>query len=157
LRLAAELPRFAHPSAVVILFSPLVFDRNLDSDHPWFDTAMRLHRASAPPLRLAELARRLFAWRSDAAIADGVARTRAVLRATIVLARVRGAPAVILVPWFTPEDPRETALRKRILDDAGLPYLPVPLDGGWRLPHDRHPDARAAQAIAAALVKALRK
>jgi len=46
-------------------------------------------------------------------------------------------------------------LRRRILDEAGLPYLRVRLDPAWHLPGDAHPDARAAQAIAAAVAARL--
>jgi hypothetical protein len=34
LRLTTELPRFRHPVAVVLLFAPSIFDRNLDDDRP---------------------------------------------------------------------------------------------------------------------------
>jgi hypothetical protein len=44
-------------------------------------------------------------------------------------------------------------LRRRVLDDAGLPYLSVVLDPGWRLPGDSHPDARATAAAVAAHIK----
>jgi len=47
-------------------------------------------------------------------------------------------------------------LRRRILDDAGLPYLFVEVDSAWRLPWDRHPNARAAHAIATAIAAQLR-
>jgi hypothetical protein len=42
-------------------------------------------------------------------------------------------------------------LRRRILDEAGLPYVHVRLDPSWHLPGDLHPDPRAAQAIAIAV------
>src|SRR5207249_11185086 len=32
---------------------------------------------------------------------------------------------------FTPEDPGERALRRRILDETGLPYVLVELDPNW--------------------------
>ena len=111
--------------------------------------------AEPPPLRLVELARRVLRYRSEAAIDEGVATTQAVLRATIALARARGAAALIVVPQFQPEDPTERAIRQRVLDAAHIPYLLVPLDPGWRLAVDRHPDARGAEAIAAAIARAL--
>ena len=40
MRLAAELPRFAHPAAVVILFSPGLFFRDLDDDRPHLGPGM---------------------------------------------------------------------------------------------------------------------
>jgi hypothetical protein len=42
-------------------------------------------------------------------------------------------------------------LRRRILDEAGLPYVHVTLDPSWHLPGDLHFDSRAAQAIAIAV------
>ena len=39
-------------------------------------------------------------------------------------------------------------LRRRILDETGLPYVHVKLEPSWHLPGDLHPDPRAAQAIA---------
>ena len=50
----------------------------------------------------------------------------------------------------------EQMLRRRILDDAGLPYLFIEIDSAWRLPWDRHPNARAARAIANAIAAQLR-
>ena len=155
MRLRRELPRFAHPVAVVVPFVPMIFDRNLDQDRPYLDAELRWHAAHPPELRLVELGRRVLRYRSEAAIEEGVATTQAILRATIALARARGAATVILVPQFQPEDPTEAAIRRRVLDDAHLRYLLVPLAPDWRLRVDRHPNARGAQAIAAALARAL--
>jgi hypothetical protein len=47
-------------------------------------------------------------------------------------------------------------LRRRIADDTGLPYVLVEIDPAWRLPWDRHPDARAAHAIGIAIASELR-
>jgi len=157
MRLRRELPRFANPVAVVIPFVPLLFDRNLDEDRPYLDSALRWHAAHPPELRLVELGRRLLRYRSVEAVEEGVGRTQAVLRAAIALARARGAKALIVVPSFQPETPGETAIRRRVLDAAHLPYLLVPLDPAWRLAVDRHPDARGARAIAAAIASALRQ
>jgi hypothetical protein len=156
MRLRRELPRFTHPVAIVIPFVPILFDRNLDEDRPYLDSALRWHAAHPPELRLVELGRRVLRYRSEAAIEDGVATTQAVLRATIALARSRGAAALIVVPQFLPEEPSETAIRRRVLDAAHLRYLLVPLDPAWRLAVDRHPDARGAHAMAAAIAGALR-
>jgi len=155
MRLRRELPRFRRPVAVVIPFVPMLFDRNLDEDRPHLDAELRWHAARPPPLRLVELARRVLRYRSAAAIDEGVATTRAVLRATLALARARGARPLIVVPQFQPEDPSERAIRTRVLDAAHIPYLLVPLDPAWRLAADRHPNARGAEVIAAAISRAL--
>jgi hypothetical protein len=156
LRLKSELPRFARPTAVVILFTPFLLDRNLDRDRMHLDARLRWNRAESPPLRLAELARRFLRYRGETRIAEGVTMTRNVLRATLDLARSRGAKAIILVPEYVPEDPLERSIRRRVLDEAGLPYLFVPLDPAWQIPGDRHPDPRGARAIAAAIAGALK-
>ena len=155
MRLRRELPRFTHPVALIVPFVPLLFDRNLDQDRPYLDSSLRWHAAHPPELRLVELGRRILRYRSDEAIEEGVATTQAVLRATIALARSRGAAALILVPQFLPEESSETAIRRRVLDAAHLPYLLVPLDPSWRLAVDRHPDPRGARIIAAAIARAL--
>ena len=155
MRLRRELPRFAHPVAVVVPFVPIIFDRNLDQDRPYLDGDLLWHAAHPPELRLVELARRLLRYRSEGAIEEGVAATQKVLRAIIALARARGAATLILVPQFQPEDPTEAAIRHRVLDDAHLRYLRVPLDPSWRLVVDRHPNAQGARAIAAAIAQAL--
>jgi hypothetical protein len=157
LRLRRELPRFAHPIAVVIPFVPILFDRNLDQDRPYLDADLRWHAAHAPDFRLVELARRILRYRSTDSIEEGVATTRAVLRATIALCRARGATPLIVVPQYLPEEPTETAIRRRVLDEAHLPYLLLPLDPAWRLRVDRHPSPAGARAMAAAIAAALRR
>jgi hypothetical protein len=154
LRLQAELPRFQRPVAVVALFSPFLFDRNLNDDRPHLGPGLiwlpRVNR-----WRLATIARFLVPYRSDETIERGVTLTREVLRSTIELARARGAVPIIVVPQFTPEESEEQEIRKRVLDEANLPYLWVELDASWRVPGDPHPDARAAHAIAVAIANKL--
>jgi hypothetical protein len=79
-----------------------------------------------------------------------------VLRATVELARSRGAVPLIVVPEFGPEEPGEQTLRRQILDDTGLPYVQVELDPTWRISDDGHPDPRAARAIADGVAARLR-
>ena len=154
LRLHDELPRFARPVAVVALFAPSLFERNLDDDRPHLDAALRRHDGR-PALKLERLMKNVALYHSSAAIDRGVAATSAVLRETVREARARNAAVLILVPGFAPEQPTEAAIRHRVLDDAGLPYLQVTLDPRWRLTGDRHPDARADQVMARAIVLAL--
>jgi hypothetical protein len=150
LRLMSELPRFRRPLAAVTLFSPALFDRNLDDDRPHLGGGLRWFPAEER-WRLATIARRLLRYRRDDEVERGIAVTREVLRAGIALARARGAVPLVVVPRFGEEEPRERALRIRILDDAGVPYVEVPLPPAWRVAGDGHPDPRAARAIAAAV------
>jgi hypothetical protein len=155
LRLRDELPRFRRPVAVVTLFTPLIFDRNLDDDRPHVGPGL-VWQAPEHRWRLASIAGRLVRYRSTETIERGITVTREVLRATVELARARGAVPLIVVPRFGPELRREAELRHRILDESGLPYMQVELDPSWRVPDDGHPDARAARAIAVAVAAGLR-
>jgi hypothetical protein len=155
LRLKAELPRFRKPIAEVSLFMPTLFDRNLDEDRPHLGPGL-VWLPAEPPWRLVAVARLVVPYRSKKAIEREIGVTREVLLATADLARARGAVPLLLVPQFTPEEPLEQDLRRRILDDAGLSYLLVELDPAWRVPGDAHPDARADHAMAVAIASKLR-
>src|SRR4029079_9139948 len=74
LRLAQELPRFRQPLAVVMLFTPAIFDRNLDDDRPHLGRGL-VWLPAANHWRLAAIARRLIRYRSTASIDNGVAAT----------------------------------------------------------------------------------
>ena len=155
LRLQMELPRFRRPVAVVSLFIVALFGRNLDTDRPHLGPGL-VWLPAEQHARLASLAALLVPYRTDETVERGVTMTRAVLRATVDLARARGADALIVVPQFGPADQAVLALRRRILDETGLPYVWVELETAWRLPWDRHPNAGAARAIAAAVAARLR-
>ena len=154
LRLEAELPRFRRPVAVVALFMTALFGRNLDDDRPHLGPGLVWLPAQQRG-RLASIARVLIPYRSDAVVDRGVAVTREILRAIVGLARAHGATPLIVVPQLGPEAPAEAALRRRILDDRGVPYVFVETDAAWRLAWDRHPNAQADRAIAAAVAARL--
>jgi hypothetical protein len=155
LRLQTELPRFRRPAAVVSLFMTALFGRNLDADRPHLGPGLNW-LAPEQGSRLMSIARLVVPYRSDQTIERGIMVTREVLRATIDLARTRGAAPLIVVPQLGPEDDAERALRRRILDEGALSYVWVQIDDAWRLPWDRHPNARAAHAIATAIAARLR-
>lgn len=155
LRLQTELPHFRRPVAVVSLFMTDLFGRNLDQDRPHLGPGL----VSLPPekrSRVASLAKLIVPYRSDNTIARGVSMTQEVFRATDELAHARGAILLLVVLQFGREDDPEQALRHRILDDAGIPYEWIEVDSAWRLPWDRHPNARAAHAIATEIAARLR-
>jgi len=140
--------------AVVSMLMTELFGRNLDDDRPHLGPGLEW-QAGEQASRLLSLAALLVPFRRDATVERGVRITGDVLRATARLARARGATPLVVVPQFGPEDPQQRAIRGRILTDD-LPSLLVPLDPDWRLPWDRHPNARAAHAIAAAIALRLR-
>jgi hypothetical protein len=151
LRLQQELPRFGRPVAVVSLFMPMLFGRNLDDDRPHLGPGLAWEPA-AHHARLVSLARLFVPYRSEDDVTRGVSLTRDVLRATANLARARGAILLLIVPQIGVEDPTEAALRRRVIDAGGIPYVRVALDASWTVePSDRHPDARGAHAIALAI------
>ena len=154
MRLETELPHFRRPVAIVSLFMTDLFGRNLDQDRPHLGPGL----VWLPPenrSRLASLAKLLVPYRANRTVDRGVEVTREVFRATNELARAHGAAPLLVVLQFGQEDQQEQILRRRILDDADLPYLLVEIDSAWRLPWDRHPNARAAHAIAAAVAARL--
>ena len=154
LRLRQEWPRYQRPVSVVSLFMPSLFRRNLDVDRPHLDPGLAWRPPEAAP-RLVQLVRRAVPYRADADIDRGVAMSRAALGDMVEMARRRGATPLIVVPQLAPETAAERTLRRRVLDEAGLPYVMVNLDPSWRLPGNRHPDARAARAIAQAIARYL--
>jgi hypothetical protein len=155
LRLARELPRFRRPVAVVSLFMTALFGRNLDDDRPHLGPGL-VWLPPAPHARLTSLATLLVPYRRDETVEKGIAVTREVLRAEMALSQGRGARPLMAVPQLGAEDSLERTLRRRLLDDSGVPYVFIAVDGSWRLPWDRHPNARAAAKIAAAIAARLR-
>ena len=155
LRLRMELSHFRRPVAVVTLFAPLLFDRNLNDDRPHLGPGL-VWLPAVQRWRLATIFKFLAPYRRDEAIERGVSVTRELLRSTIELARARGAVPIIVVPQFIPEEDEEREIRSRVLDEPGLPYVWVQLDASWRVSNDGHPDARAAHAIAVAIANQLR-
>jgi hypothetical protein len=156
MRLAAELPRFAHPTAVVILFAPGLVFRDFDDDRPHLEPGL-VWRPAVKHWRLNALIRVFIPYHSREDIDRLVDQARAELQAGVRLAQARGATALIVVPHFGQEDATERTLRNRILDQPGLPYVWIDLDPAWRIPHDPHPDSHGAQVIAAAITARLRK
>jgi hypothetical protein len=156
LRLETELPRFRRPVAVVSLFMTALFGRNLDDDRPHLGPGL-VWLPAAQHGRIVSLARLLVPYRTDDTVERGIAMTRDVLEATVTLARAQGATPLIVVPHFGVEEPPEGTLRHRIFDETHLPCVWIEIDQAWRLPWDRHPNARAARAIATAVAARLRE
>jgi hypothetical protein len=156
MRLQKELPHFHRPVAVISLFMADLFGRNLDEDRPHLGPGLVWLQAQERS-RLGSLAKLLVPYRRETTVERGITVTREVLRATDELARAHGAIPLLVVLQFGPEEQPEQMLRRRVLDDAGLPYLFVQVDSEWRLSWDRHPNARAAHATAVAIATQLRQ
>ena len=154
LRLQTEIPNFRRPVAVVSLFMTALFGRNLDQDRPHLGPGL-VWLPAQHGSRLASFGKLFVPYRADATVQRGVKVTREVFRATSELARAQGATPLLVVLQFGNEEPPEQVLRRQILDDAGFPYMVIEIDPAWRLPWNRHPDARAARAIAVAIAAEL--
>jgi len=154
LRLQMELPRFRKPVAVISIFMTALFGRNLDEDRPHLGPGL-VWLPARQRSRLASLAGLLVPYRRDETVERGITMTRDVLRATAQAAEARGARPLTVVPHFGKEQPVDERIRRRIFDDAGVPYELVEIDESWHLPWDRHPDARAARLMAAAIAERL--
>jgi len=155
MKLQSELPHFRRPIAAVSLFMTALFGRNLDQDRPHLGPGL-VWLPAQQHSRLLSLAKLLVPYRADATVERGVTVTQEVLRAASELAREHGATPILVVLQFGDESEPEQMLRRRILDNAGIPYVFVDIDSSWRLPWDRHPNARAARAIADAIASKLR-
>jgi hypothetical protein len=154
LRLQIELPRFRRPVAVISIFMTALFGRNLDQDRPHLGPGL-VWLPARQQSRLASLAGLLVPYRRGETVERGIAMTRDVLRATVHAAEARGARPLTVVPHFGQEQPMDERIRRRIFDDAGIPFELVEIDESWHLPWDRHPDARAARLMATAIARRL--
>jgi len=155
LRLALELPRFRQPVAIVSLFIPSLFARNLGDDRPHLGPGLSWQPA-VHRLWLSTLLRFYVPYHSQAEIEQGIQVMRAELAATEALARRHGAIPLVVDPQFGSETAMERTLRRRILEEPGIDYVQVKLDPSWHLQGDLHPDPRAAHAIAMAIAAKLR-
>jgi len=156
LRLETELPHFRRPVAVVSLFMTALFGRNLDQDRPHLGPGL-VWLPAQQRSRLSSLAKLVVPYRADTTVERGVVVTQQVLHATSELARAHGATPLLVVLQFGHEAQPEQMLRRRILDTASIPYVLVEIDSSWRLSWDRHPNARAAHAIATGIESELRR
>src|SRR6185503_7470620 len=81
LRVESELPRFQRPVAIVTLFMPALFGRNLDDNRPHLGPGLTWLPA-VPHTRLMSLAALIVPFRRQTTVERGIAVTSEVLRAT---------------------------------------------------------------------------
>jgi hypothetical protein len=155
MRLNRELPHFRHPLAVVSIFMTELLGRNLDGDRPHLTPGLSW-RPAEHASRVMSLAGLLVPYRRTETVERGIGVTREVFLAIARLVRARGASPLVILPQFGPEDDAQAGIRERVLADD-VPSLVIALDPDWRLPWDRHPNARAARAIAAAIAARLQR
>jgi hypothetical protein len=158
-RLAEALRRFERPVAAVTLFVPDQLRRNVDAWRPRLalgpEGALR-DASPASGLRLTKLLQQL-PYHDDEALRV----TAAVLRASADNARARGAVPLFVVTNYGAPCLRERGGEAWVVDELftrqGLPFVRVDLEEEDRLPgaFERHPSARGARKIAAAVERAL--
>lgn len=156
MHLVRELPKFRQPVAIVMIFAPTMLDRNLRTNKPHLDDALRW-QPGRNEWRLQHLARVVFPFRRRSTIEHVLVTTRNVLKASAATARARNVPILLLIPTFMPEEPNEGLFRDTILWGTNIPHVVVPLDPDWRLWPDFHPDARANRAMAVAVASRLKQ
>jgi hypothetical protein len=155
MRFRRKWPAVRRPVAVVSMFLPSTVYRTVEKSHPGLRPGLTW-RGGEDELWLVRVLRRRAPYRSAAEVEAAIAVTRQVFQATDRMARARGATHLILVPVLSPEPAAEQRLRRRVLGGLGVPYLVVPVDRRWRLPHNRHPDARGAEVLAEAVAAHLK-
>jgi hypothetical protein len=164
LRMHDRLATLERPSAVITIAMAELLWRDVAD---WRDRLVLgqngdLERVPAWPLflRTSPLRRVL---ESMATLHDGeaVAVARAFLSATARDARARGAyPLVVLTNYGTncvPDETGRPSIETRLFDGLSIDHVRVDLDPAWVISTNRHPDARAARAIADAVTLALRR
>lgn len=155
MRFRRKWPAVRRPVAVVSMFLPSTVYRTVEKSHPGLRPGLTWRDGEDEPW-LVRVLRRRAPFRSTAEVEAAVTVTRQVFQATDRMARARGATHFVLVPVLSPEPEAEQKLRRRVLDGLGVPYLVVPVDRRWRLPNNRHPDARGAEVLAEAVAARLK-
>jgi hypothetical protein len=152
LRLNDQLPRVAHPVAVIGLFMPGLVGRSFAGQrHPLARPSpsgrIELRPAEAPRLLRSSGLYRMWKhlyW-SDASLQEGMLSVAAVLRDMDALAKARGAPCVFVVTGRTPQWMVHDIFQANALDYV---EVDVPED---ELLADGHPGPQASIRIASAL------
>jgi hypothetical protein len=166
LRLVDAMDRLQHPVAALTVFHPVQLGRDLQDYRPHLvlrSGTLALEAAATgfwSRLRLRDLFVNELPYLSDAALSRAIALNRAIVQATSLAARARGAESLFIVPSFGPprslsEHP-EAFILHELFEEEGQPYLLVDIDRTRIMIDDWHPDAIAARQIADEVERVLR-
>jgi hypothetical protein len=159
LRLREALPRFARPLAVVTIVLPTQLERTVSDARRRLalrEGRLELVLPSSSWLLTSPL-RKLVPYHSD----EALSLTRAILMATLELARLHGAQALFVFTNFgapcLPDQGGTSRLEHRLFSDLGDAYTRVEIPPALmiRFPNEVHPNERGHRAIAEAVVRAL--
>ena len=166
LRLVEVLERLRDPVAVVMVFHPVQLGRAHQDFRPHLVLRNGKLVLEGPASgfwsgwKLRDLWVNELPYLSEDALAKAMALNAAVLQATAAAARVRGAEPLFVVPSFGPprslgEHPEASILRE-LFERQHLPYLLIDIARDRLMLDEWHPDATAAEDIAATVERALR-
>lgn len=159
-RLRDALPKLARPVAVVTFMLPDQLQRNVNERRERLALSNEGHLELVPAshsLLATSPLRRLFPYHSD----EAVRLSHAIVRATVDLARARGArPLFVFTNYGSPcmsEGERGSWLERNLFDDLGTPHVRVEIPPGFVIasPTDMHPNEQGHRLLADAIVRAL--
>ena len=166
LRLLDVLERLRDPVAVVTVFHPVQLGRALNDFRPRLVLRNGKLVLEGPASgfwsgwKLRDLWMNELPYLSEDALAKAMALNAAILQATAAAVRARGAEPLFVVPSFGPsrslgEHP-EASIVRELFEQKHQPYLLIDIGRDRLLLDEWHPDATAAQDIAATVERALR-
>jgi hypothetical protein len=166
LRLLDVLERLRHPVVVLTVFHPVQLGRALQDFRPRLvlrSGKLVLEGAASgfwSGWKLRDLSVNELPYLSDEALAKTMAVNAAIVQATSVAARSRGAEPLFVVPSFGPPrslgEHREAFILRDLFEQQQQPYLLIDIDRNRIMLDEWHPDAIAARDIAATAEHELR-
>jgi len=166
LRLLDVLERLDHPVVVLTVFHPVQLGRALQDFRPRLvlrSGKLVLESAASgfwSRWKLRDLWMNELPYLSDEAFAKTMALNAAIVQATSMAARSRGAEPLFVVPSFGPPrslgEHREAFILRELFEQQRQPYLLIDIDRNRIMLDEWHPDAIAARDIAATVERELR-
>jgi hypothetical protein len=166
LRLLDAMERLRRPVVVLTVFHPVQLGRALQDFRPRLvlrSGKLVLEGAASgfwSGWKLRDLWVNELPYLSDEALAKTMAVNAAIVQATSVAARSRGAEPLFVVPSFGPPrslgEHREAFILRELFEQQHQPYLLIDIDRNRIMLDEWHPDAIAARDIAATVERELR-